>query len=233
MNKLIALELKRSSLGPYHIAAVTSGVAVLAFQYLLAAIPHIDPTEPDIEMFSSYRHLIGMGSIICMAVFTVLAAVIAARFVVEEYTGKRAVLAFSYPVSRKRMFGAKLVLVFLYTAAAMLLCGSAVEGVFLITETFFPLCGDRLTFGVVLGAFGAVLCNGILAGLLGLLSLWAGLWKQSVPVTIVTAVITASLVCQIMAACSWIGAIVVLGAAVVLTAFAVTSMMRQIENMEV
>lgn len=235
MNKLIVLELKRNSLRPYHIAVWISGAVILGFQYLLAAIPHIDSTESDIEMFSRYDALIGMSNIICMAVFAVLAAVMGARFVVEEYTGKRAVLLFSYPVSRRRIFGAKLALIFLYPALSMVLCSGAAEVIFFITETMFPLCGDKLTLEVVFSSFGSILCNAVLAGMLGLLSLWIGLFKKSVPVTIVAAVIGASLVCQVLSAAVAfrpVGAIVFIIAAV-LTACAVKNMIDQIENMEV
>lgn len=235
MNKLITLELERNSLRPYHIAVLICGVTMLAFQYLMAAIPHIDPTETDIEMFSSYNFLIGMNNIVYMAIFAILAAVMAARFVVEEYTGKRAILLFSYPISRKKIMGAKLALIFLYSVLAMLLCGAVIEGVFFSTEALFPLCNDRLTWMIILQAFRSLICHSFLAGLLGLLALWFGFWKRSVSVTIVAAVIVASLVCQVTAAAlsfqpvMWI----VLGATIMLTVCAVTNMLGQVENAEV
>ena len=43
MRNLIALELKRNRLRPYHIATLICGVTMLGFQYLMAAIPHMDP----------------------------------------------------------------------------------------------------------------------------------------------------------------------------------------------
>lgn len=39
MRNLIALELKRNRLRPYHIATLICGVTMLGFQYLMAAIP--------------------------------------------------------------------------------------------------------------------------------------------------------------------------------------------------
>ena len=97
MYKLIALELKRNRLRPYHIATLICGVTMLGFQYLMAAIPHMDPTEPDAQLFSQYPFLTGITSLVCMAVFSILSAVMASRFVVEEYSGKRAILLLSYP----------------------------------------------------------------------------------------------------------------------------------------
>ena len=51
MRNLIALELKRNRLRPYHIATLICGVTMLGFQYLMAAIPYMDPTEPDAELY--------------------------------------------------------------------------------------------------------------------------------------------------------------------------------------
>ena len=69
MRKLIALEFKRNRLRPYHIAALICGVTMLVFQYLIAAIPYMDPTEPDAELFSQYPFLMGITSLVCMAIF--------------------------------------------------------------------------------------------------------------------------------------------------------------------
>lgn len=63
MYKLIALELKRNRLRPYHIATLICGVTMLGFQYLMAAIPHMDPTEPDAQLFSQYPFLMGIALI--------------------------------------------------------------------------------------------------------------------------------------------------------------------------
>ena len=114
MRNLIALELKRNRLRPYHIATLICGVTMLGFQYLMAAIPYMDPTEPDAELFSQYPFLMGITCLVCMAIFLILSAVMASRFVVEEYSGKRAILLLSYPISRKKVLCAKLMLVFAY-----------------------------------------------------------------------------------------------------------------------
>lgn len=235
MHKLIALELKRNRLRPDHIAALIYGVTMLGFQYLMAAIPYMDPTEPDAELFSTYPFLIGITSLVCMAIFAILSAVMASRFVVEEYSGKRAILLLSYPISRKKVLSAKLMLVFLYAVGAMLLCGSVVQTVFFLTELLFPICSDHLTIEVVLQSLGFLLCCSVLAGLLGVLSLWCGFRKKSVPVTIVASVILATLVCQIISAAIkyfpilWI----VMGIAAIFSMIAVLDLFRQVEGMEV
>lgn len=235
MRNLIALELKRNRLRSYHIAVLICGVTMLGFQYLMAAIPYMNPTGRDAELFSQYPFLMGITYLVCMAIFAILSAVMASRFVVEEYSGKRAILLFSYPISREKVLCAKLVLVFLYTSGAMLLCGAVIQAVFFLTESLFPLCCDQLTVEVILQSLGFLLCCSVLAGLLGVVSLWFGFRKKSVSVTIVASVILTALVCQVIAATlaflPMMGA--VLGVTGILAALAIENLLRQVNNMEV
>lgn len=92
MNKLISLEVKRNRLRPYHIAVLIGGFILLAFHYFMAAIPFIDPTEADITMFSSYDFLFNLNHLVSMATFGILGAVMGTRFVIEEYSGAKAIL---------------------------------------------------------------------------------------------------------------------------------------------
>ena len=235
MRNLIALELKRNRLRPYHIAVLICGVTMLGFQYLMAAIPYMDPTEPDAELFSQYPFLMGITCLVCMAIFSILSAVMASRFVVEEYSGKRAILLLSYPISRKKVLCAKLMLVFTYTVGAMLLCGAVVQAVFFLTESLFPICSNHLTIKVILQSLGFLLCCSVLAGLMGVIALWFGFRKKSVPVTIVASVILATLVCQMISAAIQYFPIlwIVMGIAAICSLIAVLDLFRQAEGMEV
>lgn len=208
---------------------------MLGFQYLMAAIPHMDPTEPDAELFSQYPFLMGITCLVCMAIFAILSAVMASRFVVEEYSGKRAILLLSYPISRKTVLCAKLVLVFAYTVSAMLLCGAVIQAVFFLTVSLFPLCSDQLTVEVVLQSLGFLLCCSILAGLLGVVSLWFGFRKKSVSMTIVVSVILVTIVCQIISAALAFLPImgIVFGVTGIIAILAIQSLLRQVKNMEV
>lgn len=235
MHKLIALELKRNRLRPYHIAILICGVTMLGFQYLMAAIPYMDPTEPDAELFSQYPFLMGITCLVCMAIYSILSAVMASRFVVEDYSGKRAILLLSYPISRKKVLSAKLMLVLLYTVGAMLLCGAVIQTVFFLTELLFPICSDHLTIKVVLQSLGFLFCCSVLAGLMGVIALWFGFRKKSVSVTIVASVILTTLVCQVIsAAIQYIPILwIVVGIAAIGSWIAVVSLFRQVEGMEV
>lgn len=208
---------------------------MLGFQYLMAAIPYMDPTEPDAELFSQYPFLMGITCLVCMAMFSILSAVMASRFVVQEYSGKRAILLLSYPISREKVLCAKLVLVFAYTVGAMLLCGAVIQAVFFLTESLFPLCSDKLTINVFLQSLGFLLSCSILAGLLGVVSLWFGFRKKSVSMTIVASVVLVTIVCQIISAALTFLPImgIVFGVTGIFAVLAMQYLLKQVKNMEV
>ena len=128
-----------------------------------------------------------------------------------------------------------MMLVFAYTVGAMLLCGAVIQAVFFLTESLFPLCSDQLTINMFLQSLGFLLSCSILAGLLGVVSLWFGFRKKSVSMTIVASVVLAALVCQVIAAA--LAFLPMMGAALgvtgILAALAIKNLLRQINNMEV
>lgn len=235
MNKLISLELKRNSLRSYHTASLISAITLLALLYLFAAIPKLDPTETDIDMFLSYPGLVGLTNLISMVIFTILSAVMSAKFVVEEYAGKRAVLLLSYPVARRDIFHAKACMVFLYTTAAMFLSGMFVYGIFFATEAVYPLCTDELNVKTIVYSFLSLACYALLAGVLGIIALWFGFGKHSVTVTIVSAVIIATILCQIMTLTmtSLIGSFAFLAVAGIIAIIVIKNLAGNVEQMEV
>lgn len=235
MNKLISLERKRNSFRSYHTGVLISGALMLGLLYLLAAIPKLDPTETDLEMFMSYRSLIGLTNIMLMVIFTILSAVMSSKFIIEEYAGKRAILLFSYPVSRQKVLSAKMCMVFLYTVIAMCLCGAVIFGIFFGTESLFPICSDTLTLPTFFYCTFSLISYSFLAGVWGIVALWIGFGRQSVTVTIVAAVIIAIVMCQIMAMTLnyLVGAVLFLVIGSVAAIIAWANLKRNIANMEV
>lgn len=199
MNKLINLELKRNSLKAYHIAVAITSFVMLAFLYLFASIPKIDPTDTDNALFQSYDFIIGLSNVVCMAVFAIMSAVMASKLIIEEYAPKKAILLFSYPVERKKILNAKIVTVFGYTFLSMLITELAILLIFFVTESHFALCSDTITFNLILGSVLSAIAYSLIAALLGVVSLWFGFLKKSISVTIVAAVIIVSAMCQVIA----------------------------------
>ncbi len=200
MYNLIRLEILKYRLRPWHRAAVGCGIALIAFQYFMAAIPYLDPSEGDSALFASYDFLISLNHILGTAMFTVLGAVMGTRLIVEAYGDKKAVLLFSYPVSRKRILGGKLLIVFAYPTAAMAVWGLVSDGLFFFTEQIFPICRDQLTVQILFTAFISLICHCVIAGALGIQATWLGFIKKSVSAAIVSSVILATVICQVLSA---------------------------------
>ncbi len=235
MNKLIKFELKRNRLKTYHIAVVIITVVILSFLYLLAAIPQIDAADSDTEMFMSYDFIIGLGNIISMAVFSIMSSVMASKFIVDEYTGKKAILLFCYPVDRKKILDAKIIIVLFYTAISMLVCNGIATTVFLSTESLFPLCQDSIGIMLIWNCIFSVLCYSLISALVSLAAVWLGFMKKSIIVTITSACVIVSILCQIIGMTLFIRPVITAILAVILMiAIAVwINLHSQVEKMEV
>lgn len=236
MRKLIQFELKRNSLRTYHIATGIIMVVMLSFLYLLAAIPQIDPTDADSELFMSYKFIIGLDNVISMAAFSIMSAAMSAKFIVDEYTGKKAVLLFSYPIDRGRILDAKIITVFSYTAVSMLICNGIILMIFFVTESLFPLCPDTMDMKLILNCILSLLCYSLMAALLGLISCWFGFIKKSMIATIISACVIALALCQIVAMTLFahtVIIIVILAVVFLAAKSAQISLRHQVKEMEV
>ena len=120
MKTLIRLELRRTNFRTYVISALIIAVIMLGFLYLFAYAPMLETNDADMKIFSGYENLIPLYGVLNMTVFCVLAAVIYSKIIIEEYSGKRPILLFSYPINRKKIMLSKLCIVFVFTVIAML-----------------------------------------------------------------------------------------------------------------
>lgn len=235
MKKLLQLELKRSNLRPYISAVVIITICMAGMLYLFAFVPLLDPTDTDVEMFTSYNSLIKLHSVICMAVFAVLSAVMHAKTTIEEYGGKQSIMLFLYPIKRSKLLDAKLNFVFIYTVIATLLSSIVIYIVFFLTESIFPICPDTLSIHLLINCTVNLICNSFIAGLFGVISLWIGFYKKSVSTTIVASCIIVSLCSQILtgAFTTNIVSIVFLAISIFLAVLAVRNLHSQVDRMEV
>lgn len=198
MLDLMKLELKRNKLCTYQLAAVVTFFLVLGFTYLFAYVPQFNAEDADLLLFAGYDNVLSLSILICMAVFCVLSAVMYARFIIDDYAGKRAILLFSYPVSRRQVLLSKVLVVFLFNFSAMSVCSLLVLGVFSLTEQFAPLVKDTLTAEILLDTVKNIAVTGLIAPALGIVAVGIGFIQKSVPATIVSAVVMVSLLGNFM-----------------------------------
>lgn len=197
MLKFMKLELKSNHMKTYIIASVITCMFLLGFIYLFAYAPHIDP-DPDLQIFVGYNNIISLYSILSMAVFATLSAVMYTRFITEEYKGKRAILLFSYPIKRNKILLAKLMVVILFIILSMTVCNILSFGIFSISESISPLAEGSLSAQTLLRAFKVTIIMAVTAAGIGVIAAGVGFIKKSVPTTILSAVALSSFFCNIM-----------------------------------
>ena len=235
INRLLLLEIKRNSLRPYYIAVFISDLCLLGFIYLMAAIPKIDPYDSDTELFNSYSFIIGLTMVVMMGIFIIVSATVASKVIVDEYREKKAMLLFLYPISRKKIMGAKIILVFIFTFVLMLLSGACIFTTFIITESIYPICIDAITMELVIRSIIDLISYAAIAGCCGIVSSWIGFMKKSPIGTVIASCIIMIIVCQ-MSAMTFFSKqtmmllIVLLGVVSISAAFGLRS---QVEKMEV
>lgn len=194
MRNLINLELRKNNIRTYFLSALIITAVMLGLLYLFAAMPYIEPNASESLEFASYEAVLGLTGLINMVCFCVLSAVMYSRFVIGEYAGKQAMLLFSYPVSRKKIFLSKIVLISTLTIVGLIVSNMSIFLFFALTESVFSIVKDSFTFGVVIQLIFKTLSMAVLAAELGIVSMGIGFIKKSVPVTIVSAVILCSLI---------------------------------------
>ncbi|GIN73416.1 ABC transporter permease [Bacillus sp. J14TS2] len=199
MLTLMKLELRKHNIRTYLISASTLFVIMLGFIYLFAYVPKFDPNDSDLYLFAGYNNIIPLFGVINMTVFCVLAAVMYSRFVIEEYTGKRVIRLFSYPIKRGRVFFSKVMVVSLFTIIAMIVCNTLIFSIFGLSETFTPLVDERITSAFIMESVKTTLMMSISAAGLSSIAMGIGFIQKSIPTTIISAVLLCSLFCNIVA----------------------------------
>ena len=228
MKILFELELQKNKIRTYVAASLAIAFTMLGFLYLFAYAPMLEPNDKDMAIFSGYHNLIPLFGVLNMAVFCVLSAVMYSKFIIEDYTGKRIILLFSYPVSRKKILLSKLGIVCLFTVISMTVSNIAIFLIFGLTEQFIHLVNESFTLFILAQAIEITLIMSFIAASIGII-------KKSVPTTIVSAVLIASLLCNIVVNATANKAVMYLFAIVILSIAFIVSilLMKQVNRMEV
>ena len=185
MTKLIKLELERINLRPYFISSAIFGIVQLVFTYFVAYVAQV---EQEVQ-FMNYGNMLLFTGVISTFLFGILSVTMYARLIVEEYSGKRLALLFSYPVGRQKTFIAKTLIVLLFVMLSMFLCTMLSIGIFAITEGFCPIVSEVMTSDILITAFCNMLVSLVAVSAIGLLSMRIGFIKKSISTTLISAFI--------------------------------------------
>jgi hypothetical protein len=185
MHELIKLELKRNKITTYYIALIVISIVMTGFLYMIATITKVE----NVIEFRDYKNILKLHTGIGFLVFSIFSVVMYSKFIIEDYSPKRALLMFSYPISRTKIFIAKMVLVTGFIALGFLVSTLIPDTLFFLTESTFPILGYNITIRIVSSQIINIVTFILALSSIGFISLRVGFMNKSVSTTIVTAII--------------------------------------------
>ncbi|QUH18680.1 hypothetical protein [Alkaliphilus sp. B6464] len=191
MGKLMRLELKKNNFKRYLLFAAIIAIALLLLQYYFAMISNDEPT------LSNYTQITAITSSLFMFGFSILASVMYANVVLDDFVGKKAILTFTYPVKRSKLFYSKILLVLLFTVAVMVTLQAIVFTIFFLTETAMPMVNDTITKAIISNTIKTSIIFTIMTIALGLISMRIGFITKTIPSIIVSAVLLATVISNV------------------------------------
>ncbi|WP_141430842.1 ABC transporter permease [Bacillus sp. 03113] len=183
MLKLISLELRKVKITGYIRNAFIAMLAIAGFITLM----YFDHTIKD------YKDGFTAIETFVQVTFTIFAAVLISRLVIEEYRSKTISTLFMYPINRKKLIVAKLLIVILFTFIAIVLSDILIAIFLYFVDSKYHNISGELTLNLILKELFKLAIAAFSAAGLSLISLFFGMKKKSTSATIVTAVILVSI----------------------------------------
>lgn len=188
MLKLIRLELRKSKF-TFLKGVLIANLAILGFMILIAF------TGMDEGDFGTYGDLFQGVSVFVKAIYIIFASVLISKLVIDEYKNNTITVLFMYPVPRKMLMAAKLIIVFLFTFLTIWLSNIVISGILAGVGYFLPdLIQGTLTMDLVMTYSMQAGMDALYAAGIGLIPLYFGMRRKSVPATIVSAVLIVMLI---------------------------------------
>jgi ABC-type transport system involved in multi-copper enzyme maturation permease subunit len=187
--KLIKLEMKKVKMGAYIRSALIANLAIVAIILLMI---FASKNEGEVH-FSKFDFIFFMVESMIKATFQIFSAVLLTKFVIEEFKSNTITVLFMYPTNRKKLMSAKLIIVALFTFIATVLSGIFINFVLLMINNFYSFSADKLTTTILVNNLITIIVTGVTSAGIGLIPLYFGMRKKSVPATIVSAIIMVSI----------------------------------------
>lgn len=234
IRHFIKLELRKINIRPYFYAGIIIIACMIGFLYTFAMIAYVGGDQDAVE-FSSYHNIWVLTNALQMVAYSVLTAVMFSTFLLRDYTGKNAILLFSYPIERKKIVQTKVFLVMSFVTLFMISGTVLIYAVFILTEQVFSLVPDELSIGLGINVlFDTLLCL-FLSLAIGIISVRIGFEKKSVQRTIVAGIILCSCAANMIATMtySYFPTIVMFLVAIFIAFISYKEIVNKIEKAEV
>ncbi|MBW9148601.1 ABC transporter permease [Clostridium sp. CM028] len=192
MFKLMKLEMEKVKMGGYIKGAIIANIVIIA---IFAMTIVVSKNVGDID-FTSLTFTFSMVDTTVKATFIIFASVLIARFIIEEYKSNTITVLFMYPISRKKLIIAKLLIVVLFTFISTVLSNIFIDFVLCIINNFYNFTPDKLTSSTIIRSFMTIGINALASTGMGLIPIYFGMRKKSVPTTIISSILIVSIVCS-------------------------------------
>ncbi|MEK5508398.1 MULTISPECIES: ABC transporter permease [unclassified Paenibacillus] len=189
MLKLMQLELKKFHLAGYIRSALIANACILGLLCIIA----LDSQSTGIPEFTQYTQLLDLMDMLVRATFIVFASVLLCRFIVGEFKSKSITILFMYPIHRQKLMIAKLLVVLLFTFLSIIISEIIITAAIHLLNQFVLIVPDNLTLSILGQQSARTLINAAAASFMGLVPLYMGMRRYSVPTTIVTSILIVAL----------------------------------------
>ncbi|MGG1634567.1 ABC transporter permease [Paenibacillus sp. NRS-1760] len=201
MLHLIKLEMKKGRMSSYVWGALIAFAVIAGFSTLFYFVERIESiSEVNVSevgsVFESYANMFFMNDTLVRATFIIYASVLLAKLVISEYQNKTMSLLFTYPVSRKKLIFAKLIMVAVWAFTCIIIANALLTGYILLLNSIFGYIDEAITIQLLGSQALNVVIQAIGAAGMSLLPLVFGLWRKSVPATVVSSILVVSIVCS-------------------------------------
>ena len=186
--KLIKLEIKKFKLAGY---VKTIMFINLGIMIALCGIYFAEKSE-GISTLGSYKESFEMIGILVRAAFIIFASVLISKLIIDEYRNNTISILFTYPINRKKIMLAKILLITGFTFVNIVLSSVFIGFMFFLANLGLNFVPEELTSGTLTESIMQMPLTAFAAAGMGLVPLYFGMIKKSVPVTIVTAILLVS-----------------------------------------
>ncbi|MEC2057059.1 ABC transporter permease [Peribacillus psychrosaccharolyticus] len=189
MLKLIKLEIKKFKLAGYLKTVLFINLGIMI---ALCGIYFAEKSE-GISTLGTYKESFEMIGILVRAAFIVFASVLISKLIIDEYRNNTISILFTYPINRKKIMLAKILLIAGFTFVNILLSSVFIGFMFFLADLGLNFVPEQLTSGTLTESIIQMPLIAFAAAGMGLVPLYFGMIKKSVPVTIVTSILLISL----------------------------------------
>ncbi|MDT3425239.1 ABC-type transport system involved in multi-copper enzyme maturation permease subunit [Paenibacillus forsythiae] len=186
MRKLISLEIRKHKLAGMLKGALITNLGILAFMILVV---FIDRSE-----LETYSDVFEALYLFIRAAFIIFASVLLSKLIIDEYKNNTITLLFTYPISRMKLMYAKLIIVLLFTFLNIIVSNITLGAIIVGINSFANAIPGEITADLLISELIKTGASAVYAAGIGLIPLYVGMRKKSVPATIVSGVLIVALI---------------------------------------